>query len=63
MKLAELVQSEGAYRVQLSKDKSQLEWHLPPAEGNQVLTEEPDSTWWQRLWLNLVGPLVPEDAL
>jgi putative cardiolipin synthase len=63
MKLAELVQSEGAYRVRLSKDKSQLEWHLPAAEGNQVLTEEPDSTWWQRLWLNLVGPLVPEDAL
>jgi phosphatidylserine/phosphatidylglycerophosphate/cardiolipin synthase-like enzyme len=63
MKLAELVQAEGAYRVRLSKDKSQLEWHLPAAEGNQVLTEEPDSTWWQRLWLNLVGPLVPEDAL
>ncbi|HEU5296397.1 MAG TPA: phospholipase D family protein [Burkholderiaceae bacterium] len=64
MKMAELVQTEGAYRVMLSKDKSQLEWHLPSAEGStQVLTEEPDSTWWQRLWLNLIGPLVPEDAL
>jgi hypothetical protein len=28
-----------------------------------VLTEEPDSTWWQRLLLNVIGPLVPEDAL
>jgi len=64
MRLAELVQTEGAYRVTLSKDKSQLEWHLPAAEGGtQVLTEEPDSTWLQRLWLNLIGPLVPEDAL
>jgi phosphatidylserine/phosphatidylglycerophosphate/cardiolipin synthase-like enzyme len=63
MKLAELVQTEGAYRVLLSKDKSHLEWHLSTAEGDQVLTEEPDSTWWQRLWLNLIGPLVPEDAL
>ena len=63
MKLAELVQNEAAYRVQLAKDKRSLEWHLPAAEGGQVLTEEPDSTWWQRLWLNLIGPLVPEDAL
>jgi len=60
--MAELVQNEGAYRVVLSKDKH-LEWHLPTAGGDQVLTEEPDSTWWQRLWLNLIGPLVPEDAL
>jgi putative cardiolipin synthase len=63
-RLAELVKAEGAYRVMLSKDKSHLEWHLPNAEGNtQVLTEEPDSTWWQRLLLNVIGPLVPEDAL
>jgi putative cardiolipin synthase len=63
MKLAELVQTEGAYRVQLSKETRQLEWHLPTVEGSQVLTEEPDSTWWQRMWLNLIGPLIPEDAL
>ena len=63
MKLAELVQTEGAYRVQLSKETRQLECHLPTVEGSQVLTEEPDSTWWQRLWLNLIGPLIPEDAL
>ena len=60
---AALVQTERAYRVHLSKGKSQLEWHSPTAEGDQVLIEEPDSTWWQRPWLNLIGPLVPEDAL
>jgi len=63
IKLAELVQTEAAYRVQLSKETRQLEWHSPAAAGSQVLTEEPDSTWWQRLWLNLIGPLIPEDAL
>jgi len=63
LKLAELVQTEGAYRVKLSKDKSRIEWHVPASEGGEVLTEEPDSTWWQRLWLNLIGPLVPEDVL
>ena len=63
MTLAELVQNEAAYRVRLSKDKQNLEWVLPTPEGEQVLTEEPDSSWWTRLWLRLLGPLVPEDAL
>jgi cardiolipin synthase C len=64
IKLAELVQTEGAYRVQLSKDKQRIEWVLPSAGGEAtVLTEEPDSTWLQRLWLKLIGPLVPEDHL
>jgi len=57
------VQCEAAYRVMLSKDQCRLEWHLPTAEGDQVLTEEPNSIWRQRLWLNLIGPLVPEDTL
>jgi putative cardiolipin synthase len=63
MTLAELVQNEAAYRVRLSKDKRNLEWVLPTSEGERVLTEEPDTSWWTRLWLRLVGPLVPEDAL
>ena len=64
MKLAELVQTEGALpRSVVQRKRGNLEWHLPTVEGSQVLTEEPDSTWWQRLWLNLIGPLIPEDAL
>ncbi|HEY6513104.1 MAG TPA: phospholipase D family protein [Burkholderiaceae bacterium] len=63
MKMAEFVQNQAAYRVMLAKDKRSLEWHPPTAGGELVLTEEPDSTWWQRLWLNLIGPLVPEDVL
>jgi putative cardiolipin synthase len=63
MTLAELVQKEAAYHVRLSKDRQNLEWHLPTPEGDQVLTEEPDTSWWTRLWLRLIGPLVPEDAL
>jgi len=31
-------------------------------EGQLILTEEPDRTWWQRLQLDLVGPLVSEHA-
>ena len=29
----------------------------------QVFTEEPDTTWWQRTMLHLVGPFVPEGQL
>jgi cardiolipin synthase C len=63
MQLAELVKNEAAYRVRLSKDTRELQWHLPSPEGNQVLTEEPDTSWWQRALLRLLGPLVPEDHL
>jgi putative cardiolipin synthase len=51
------------WRHRRPKETPRLEWHLPSPERDQVLTDEPDSTWWQRLWLNLIGPLVPEDAL
>jgi putative cardiolipin synthase len=63
MQLAELVIKEGTYRVRLTKDKSSLQWTLNTPEGEQTLTEEPDTGWFQRLWLRLIGPLVPEDAL
>jgi putative cardiolipin synthase len=63
MKLAEFVMNEAAYRVELTKDKQSLQWTLNTPEGEQTLTEEPDTGWLQRLWLRLIGPLVPEDAL
>ena len=65
MHLGHLVTSQAAYRVRLAKDKSSLEWVLPnPAGGAEtVLTSEPDTGFFERLWLQLIGPLVPEDAL
>ena len=65
MHLGHLVTSQAAYRVRLAKDKSSLEWLLPSPEGSAetVLTSEPDTGFFERLWLQLIGPLVPEDAL
>ena len=65
MHLGHLVTSQAAYRVRLAKDKSSLEWVLPsPAGGAEtVLTSEPDTGFFERLWLQLIGPLVPEDVL
>jgi putative cardiolipin synthase len=61
--LAELVKAEAAYRLRLNRQTGRIEWTLPMAAGGETLSEEPDSSWWQRLLLNIVGPLVPEDHL
>ncbi|MFO1217331.1 MAG: phospholipase D family protein [Burkholderiaceae bacterium] len=61
--LAELVKTEAAYRLKLNRANGRIEWTLPEAVGGETLTEEPDSTWWQRLLLNVVGPFVPEEHL
>jgi putative cardiolipin synthase len=64
MKLSELVITQAAYRVRLSKDKRDLEWVLPgPDGGETVLTTEPDTNALERFWLWLIGPLVPDDVL
>jgi phosphatidylserine/phosphatidylglycerophosphate/cardiolipin synthase-like enzyme len=61
--LAELVINEASYRVRLGPDRKTLEWHLRTDQGEQVFTEEPDTSWWQRTMLQLVGPFVPEGQL
>jgi putative cardiolipin synthase len=65
MKLADVVITQAAYRVRLSKDKRNLEWVLPGAgDGPEVvLTTEPDTGALERFWLWLIGPLVPDDVL
>jgi len=64
IKLADVVITQAAYRVRLSKDKRDLEWVLSGADGREtVLTTEPDTSAFERLWLWLIGPLVPDDVL
>ena len=63
IRLAELVIKEAAYQVRLGPDRKSLEWHIRTAEGEQVFTEEPDTSWWQRTMLHLVGPFIPEGQL
>ena len=63
LKLAEVVMSEAAFRVRLAKDGRGLEWQIRTPQGEQVYTDEPDTSWWRRTFLRLVGPLVPEGQL
>ena len=61
--LAELVKTEAAFRVRLSADKSHLQWHSTLEDRQQTLDEEPDTSIWQRGFLWLIGPFVPEALL
>jgi putative cardiolipin synthase len=63
LSLAEFVMSEAAYRVRLSADKQSLEWHMSSYDWEQTLFEEPDTGFWQRLLLRLIGPFVPDALL
>jgi phosphatidylserine/phosphatidylglycerophosphate/cardiolipin synthase-like enzyme len=61
--LAKLVIDEAAFQVKLGPDRKSLEWHIRTAEGEQVFTEEPDTSWWQRTMLKIVAPFIPEGQL
>ena len=54
---------QSAYRLRLSDDGQRCEWLGYEGDKEVVLTEEPDSTFWQRLKLKILRPLVPESLL
>ncbi len=63
LKLAEVVIAEAAFRVRLRPDRKSLVWERKTEDGQQIFTEEPDTGWWRRATLRLVGPFVPEGQL
>ncbi|MEO8524525.1 MAG: phospholipase D family protein [Caldimonas sp.] len=63
LELADVVMREAAYQVRLRPDRQGLEWRIGSGEGEQTFTEEPDTGWWQRTFLRVVGPFVPEGQL
>lgn len=54
---------ESAYRLRLDKDTDQIEWLSMDEDKEIILHIEPESTFGQRLYNNLLSPLVPEDLL
>jgi phosphatidylserine/phosphatidylglycerophosphate/cardiolipin synthase-like enzyme len=63
LKLAQIVIDEASFQVKLGPDRKSLEWHIRTDEGVQVYTEEPDTSWWRRAMLSIVGPFIPEGQL
>ena len=63
LKLVDVLKQQGAYRLQFAADGRSLEWVGGPPGRQVVLTEEPDSTFWSRIMLELLAPLTPESVL
>lgn len=63
IKLLEVLKNQGAYRLRLDDD-SRIEWVSDEDDGREeVLRQEPDSSLWERLMLELLAPLTPESLL
>ena len=54
---------QSAYRVRLAPDGRGLQWLSFDDDREMVLTVEPESSLWQRVYNMLVAPLVPEQLL
>ena len=54
---------QSAYRVRRSADGQGHEWTITEDGKEMVLTQEPDSTFWLRLKLRVLSPLIPEELL
>jgi len=66
IKLLQVLKDQGAYRLRLAADGRQIEWISEDDDergGETVLTQEPDSSAWERLMLELLAPLTPESLL
>ena len=63
IRIIDIDRLQSAYRLRLSDDGERCEWLGFEDDKEVVLTEEPDSSFWQRLKLMLLRPLVPESLL
>jgi putative cardiolipin synthase len=63
LKLIEVLKQQGAYKVRFAPGTERIEWVSEEAGVEQVLTREPDSTWWDRVMLEILAPLAPESLL
>ena len=65
LRIIDIDRLQSAYRLRKTPDGRCCEWisYDDDADGEMVLTEEPDSSVWQRVKLWLLAPFVPESLL
>lgn len=63
LKLTNVLKQQGTYRLRLAADGESIEWKSEDPGSNTVLSQEPDSGFWNRMMLNLIAPMVPEGLL
>jgi putative cardiolipin synthase len=54
---------QNSYRLRLARGTNSLEWLTNDGEIEVILTDEPESSLFQRLYNSLIAPLVPEMLL
>jgi putative cardiolipin synthase len=54
---------QNSYRLRLAKDTGTLEWLTTDGEKEMILTSEPESSFFKRLYNSLIAPIVPETLL
>ncbi len=63
LRVIDIDRIQSAYRVRRTSDGHALEWVSMDDGKEMVLTQEPDSTFWLRLKLKLLAPIIPEALL
>ncbi len=63
VRLLDLAELQSAFRLRLAEPDSKLQWLATEGETEQVLDDEPDSSFWMKFQLKLLEPLAPEELL
>lgn len=61
--LAMMDYETSAYRLQLDPAGARVQWLIRDGDEVLILDEEPEASFWRRLEIQLLGPLVPEGWL
>jgi putative cardiolipin synthase len=63
LRIINISKLQNSYRLRLAEPGNTLEWLTTDGEKEVILRSEPESTFFQRFYNSLVGPLVPETLL
>jgi len=63
LRIINISKLQNSYRLRLAKDGGTLQWLTNDGEKEVILTSEPESGFFQRLYNTLISPIVPEMLL
>lgn len=63
LRIINISKLENAYRLRFGSGSRAIEWLTIDDDKEMVLHAEPESSWLQRLYNDVLGPLVPEELL
>jgi putative cardiolipin synthase len=63
LKLVDVIRQQGAYRVTLAENGTDLIWLTSGPGGVEQIVEEPEADAWTRIMLEVLSVLVPEGLL